>query len=191
MLATFLQAEEFIQALYILAFTLFIVGLRGVTSPATARRGNMTAAVGMAIAVVATLLIPETGDFGLIALGVAIGTIIGVPAARSVQMTQMPQMVALFNGVGGGAVALIAWAEFRRSGGDLPLEEMIPILFAAIVGSISFWGSNIAFAKLQEILPGKPISLPGQQFVNGALLLVAIGCAVAIAAGSELSLIHI
>jgi len=191
MLATFLQDEEFIQALYILAFTLFIVGLRGVTSPATARRGNMTAAVGMAIAVVATLLIPETGDFGLIALGVAIGTIIGVPAARSVQMTQMPQMVALFNGVGGGAVALIAWAEFRRSGGDLPLEEMIPILFAAIVGSISFWGSNIAFAKLQEILPGKPISLPGQQFVNGALLLVAIGCAVAIAAGSETELLFI
>ena len=191
MLATFLQAEEFIQALYILAFTLFIIGLRGVTSPATARRGNMTAAVGMAIAVVATLLIPETGDFGLIALGVAIGTIIGVPAARSVQMTQMPQMVALFNGVGGGAVALIAWAEFRRSGGDLPLEEMIPILFAAIVGSISFWGSNIAFAKLQEILPGKPISLPGQQFVNGALLLVAIGCAVAIAAGSETELLFI
>jgi len=191
MLATFLQAEEFIQALYIVAFTLFIVGLRQVTSPATARRGNMTAAVGMAIAVVATLLIPETGDFGLIALGVAIGTIIGVPAARSVQMTQMPQMVALFNGVGGGAVALIAWAEFRRSGGDLPLEEMIPILFAAIVGSISFWGSNIAFAKLQEILPGKPISLPGQQFVNGALLLVAIGCAVAIAAGSETELLFI
>ncbi len=191
MLATFLQNEQFIQALYILSFTLFIIGLRGVTSPATARRGNMTAAVGMAIAVVATLLIPETGDFGLIALGVAIGTIIGVPAARSVQMTQMPQMVALFNGVGGGAVALIAWAEFRRSGGDLPLEEMIPILFAAIVGSISFWGSNIAFAKLQEILPGKPISLPGQQFVNGALLLVAIGCAVAIAAGSGAELLFI
>ncbi len=191
MLATFLQDEEFIQALYILAFTLFIVGLRGVTSPATARRGNMTAAVGMAIAVVATLLIPETGDFALIALGIAIGTVIGIPAARSVQMTQMPQMVALFNGVGGGAVALIAWAEFRRSGGDLPLEEMIPILFAAIVGSISFWGSNIAFAKLQEILPGKPISLPGQQFVNGALLLVAIGCAVAIAAGSEAELLFI
>ena len=191
MLATFLQAEEFIQALYIVAFTLFIVGLRQVTSPATARRGNMIAAIGMAIAVVATLLIPETGDFGLIALGVGIGALIGVPAARSVQMTQMPQMVALFNGVGGGAVALIAWAEFRRSGGDLPLEEMIPILFAAIVGSISFWGSNIAFAKLQELLPGKPISLPGQQFVNGALLLIAVGCAVAIAAGAESELLFI
>ena len=191
MLATFLQDAEFIQVLYIVAFTLFIVGLRGVTSPATARRGNVIAAVGMAVAVVATLLIPKVGDFGLIALGVAIGTAIGIPAARAVKMTQMPQMVALFNGVGGGAVALIAWAEFRRAAGDLPLEELIPILFAAIIGSISFWGSNIAFGKLQEILPGKPIQLPGQQFVNGALLLVAVACAVIIAAGSKSELLFI
>jgi NAD(P) transhydrogenase subunit beta len=100
-------------------------------------------------------------------------------------MTAMPQMVALFNGVGGGAVALVAWAEFRHAGGDIPLEEMIPILFSAIIGSVSFWGSNIAFAKLQEILPGRPIMLPGQTFINAALLLVAVGCAVAIAAGEE------
>ncbi|MDQ3647391.1 MAG: NAD(P)(+) transhydrogenase (Re/Si-specific) subunit beta [Actinomycetota bacterium] len=191
MLATFLQDESFIQVLYVVAFSLFIVGLRDVTSPATARRGNMIAAGGMALAVVATLLIPEVGDFGLIALGVAIGTAIGVPAARVVQMTQMPQMVALFNGVGGGAVALIAWAEFRRAGADQPLDVLIPILFAAIIGSISFWGSNIAFGKLQAILPGKPISLPGQQFVNGALLLIAVGCAVAIAAGAESELLFI
>jgi NAD(P) transhydrogenase subunit beta len=110
---------------------------------------------------------------------------VGVPAARRVQMTQMPQMVALFNGVGGGAVALISWAEFRDAGGNLASQTLIPILFAAIIGSISFWGSNIAFGKLQEILPGRPIQLPGQQFVNLALLLVAVGSAVAIAAGSE------
>jgi proton-translocating NAD(P)+ transhydrogenase subunit beta len=187
----FYQKPDFIQAMYIVAFTLFILGLRQVTSPKTARRGNVTAAVGMAVAVIATLLIPEVGDYGLIALGVGIGTAIGIPAARSVQMTQMPQMVALFNGVGGGAVALIAWAEFRKSGGDLPLETGIPILFAAIIGSISFWGSNIAFGKLQEILPGRPIQLPGQQFVNAALLLIAVGCAVAIAAGSESELLFI
>jgi NAD(P) transhydrogenase subunit beta len=114
-----------------------------------------------------------------------IGTAIGIPAARNVRMTAMPQMVALFNGVGGGAVALVAWAEFRHAGGDIPLEEMIPILFSAIIGSVSFWGSNIAFAKLQEILPGRPIMLPGQTFINAALLLVAVGCAVAIAAGEE------
>ena len=82
----------------------------------------------------------------------AIGTAVGIPAARSVKMTAMPQMVALFNGVGGGAVALISLVEFREAGGDLELEALIPILFAAIIGSISFWGSNIAFLKLQETL---------------------------------------
>jgi NAD(P) transhydrogenase subunit beta len=100
-------------------------------------------------------------------------------------MTAMPQMVALFNGVGGGAVALISWAEFRESGGDLPTDVAIPLVFAAIVGSVSFWGSNIAFGKLQEILPGRPIQLPAQRVLNGAFALVAVGCAVTIAAGSE------
>ena len=134
------------------------------TTRARARRGNMVAAAGMAVAVVATLLDERVGDYGLIALGIVLGTAVGVPAARSVKMTAMPQMVALFNGVGGGAVALIAWAEFRDSGATCPTDVIIPLVFAAIVGSISFWGSNIAFGKLQEILPGRPIQLPGQQF---------------------------
>jgi NAD(P) transhydrogenase subunit beta len=184
-LATFLQDPDFIRVLYIVAFICFIYGLRLLNHPRTARRGNVVAAVGMGFAVIATLLIEQVGDYGLIALGVVVGTAIGIPAARNVKMTAMPQMVALFNGVGGGAVALISWAEFREAGGDLPTETIIPILFAAIVGSISFWGSNIAFGKLQEVLPGRPIQLPGQQFVNGGLLLVAVGCAVAIATGSE------
>jgi NAD(P) transhydrogenase subunit beta len=184
-LATFLQDPDLIQSLYIAAFICFILGLRLLNHPRSARQGNLVAAVGMAFAVVATLLIEEVGDYGLIALGIAVGTAVGIPAARNVRMTAMPQMVALFNGVGGGAVALISWAEFRESGGDLPTETMIPILFAAIIGSISFWGSNIAFGKLQELIPGRPIQLPGQQFVNGGLLLVAVGCAVAIATGSE------
>jgi H+-translocating NAD(P) transhydrogenase subunit beta len=182
---SFFQDPDLIRVLYIVAFVCFIMGLHYLNSPRTAKRGNTVAAVGMAIAVIATLLIESVGDYGLIVLGIAIGTAVGVPAARQVKMTAMPQMVALFNGVGGGAVALIAWAEFRSAGGDLPMETLIPILLAAIIGSISFWGSNIAFGKLQEILPGRPIQLPGQQFVNGALLLVAVGCAVAIAAGSE------
>ena len=186
--ASFLQDPDFIRFLYIVAFVLFILGLRGVTHPTTARRGNHIAAVGMGIAVVATLLIEEVGDYGLIAVGVVLGTAVGVPAARQVKMTAMPQMVALFNGVGGGAVALISYVEYRDAlelGGNPALETLIPILFAAIVGSVSFWGSNIAFGKLQEILPGKPIVMPGQQFVNLALLLVAVGAAVAIAAGAE------
>ena len=186
--ASFLQDPDLIRTLYIVAFVLFILGMRQLTKPTTARRGNITAAVGMAIAVVATLLIEEVGDYGLIVLGIDIGTAVGVPAARQVKMTAMPQMVALFNGVGGGAVALISWAEYRDAldvGANPELQTLVPILFAAIIGSISFWGSNIAFAKLQELLPGKPIAVPGQQFVNLGLLVVAVGAAVAIAAGAE------
>jgi NAD(P) transhydrogenase subunit beta len=189
---SFFQEHDFIQALYLVSVIFFILGLRGLAGPKTAPTGNKIAAVGMLIAVVATLLIPHViqdgGDVALIAGGILLGTAVGVPAARNVKMTAMPQMVALFNGVGGGAVALIAWAEYRRrfpgSGGELwDQKAQIPSLFAAIIGSISFWGSNIAFGKLQEILPGRPIRLPGQQVINGALALIAVGSAVALAAG--------
>jgi H+-translocating NAD(P) transhydrogenase subunit beta len=193
--ASFLTDPDFIRVLYIAAFACFIFGLRLLNHPRTARRGNMIAAVGMAIAVVATLLLDFVGDYWLIAVGVAIGTAVGIPAARSVRMTAMPQMVALFNGVGGGAVALISFVEYREAlehtAVNPELEQLIPILFAAIVGSISFWGSNIAFGKLQEIIPGRPIQLPGQQFVNIGLLAVALGSAIAIAAGTESELLFL
>src|ERR671920_1863398 len=145
-----MSRSDVIDLLYIVAFAMFITGLRMLRGPRTAVRGNQVAAVGMAIAVFATLLTPGVGDWPLIVVGVAIGTAIGIPAARSVKMTAMPQMVALFNGVGGGAVALISLVEFRE-GEDIPLEALIPIVFAAIIGSISFWGSNVAFSKLQEL----------------------------------------
>jgi NAD(P) transhydrogenase subunit beta len=186
--ATFLQDPDFIRSLYIVAFALFILDLRLMNHPRTARKGNVLGAVGMGIAVIATLLIKSVGDYGLIVLGIAIGTAVGVPAARSVKMTAMPQMVALFNGVGGGAVALISFVEYREAlavGGNPELDALIPGLFAAIIGSISFWGSNIAFGKLQEIIPGRPIQLPGQQFINIGLLAVCVGCATAIASGTE------
>ena len=163
--------------------------MRQLTKPSTARRGNMIAAVGMAFAVAGALL--DARDRRLRpdrARHRRSARSIGVPAARQVKMTAMPQMVALFNGVGGGAVALISWAEYRHAlefGGNPALETLIPILFAAIIGSVSFWGSNVAFGKLQELIPGRPIGVPGQQFVNLALLLVAVGAAVAIAAGAE------
>jgi NAD(P) transhydrogenase subunit beta len=187
-IATFLTDTNFRSVLYIVAFGLFIYGLSGLTGPKTAVRGNRIAAVGMAVAIVATLLMSHLHNVGLIVLGIVLGTIIGVPAARRVKMTQMPQMVALFNGVGGGAVALIAWVEFRKSGGfaDVPTYVAIFSVFAAIIGSVSFWGSNIAFAKLQELLPGKPISIgPAQQPVNFLLLAAAAACGVAIVAGSH------
>ncbi len=188
---SFFQDSHFIAALYIVAFTLFIIGLRGLAGPRTAPMGNRLAAVGMFIAFIATLLIEHViksgSDVALMAGGIIVGTAIGIPAARGVRMTAMPQMVALFNGVGGGAVALIAWVEYRRrfpEGGELwSAKSEIPSLFAAIVGSISFWGSNIAFGKLQEILPGRPIQLPGQRYVNGVLGLIAISSAVVLASG--------
>jgi NAD(P) transhydrogenase subunit beta len=186
--ASFITDPNFRYVLYIISFSLFIYGLSGLTGPKTAVRGNRIAAVGMAIAIIATLLVPHVHNIGLIILGIAIGTAVGVPAARNVKMTQMPQMVALFNGVGGGAVALIAWVEFRESGGfaDVPTYVAIFSCFAAIVGSVSFWGSNIAFAKLQELISGRPISIgPLQTPVNAALGLVAIACGTAIVAGSH------
>jgi NAD(P) transhydrogenase subunit beta len=184
----FLQSQNFIDACYIVAFSLFIYGMSGLTGPRTAVRGNKIAAVGMLIAIVATLLTPHvlsgSSTPWLIALGLVIGTAVGVPAARNVKMTAMPQMVALFNGVGGGAVAIIAWIEYRHAfGGSYALKSEIPSLFAAIVGSISFWGSNIAFGKLQEILPGRPIKLPGQSIINMALFAVCVVSAVVLAAG--------
>src|SRR5438270_13471440 len=185
MLATiFLQRQNFIDALYIVAFSLFIYGMSGLTGPRTAVRGNKIAAVGMAVAVIATLLTPHVWSGSstpwLIVLGLGLGTAVGVPAARNVHMTAMPQMVALFNGVGGGAAALVSWVEFRDTGGFAhaigshagePTYVAVFSLFAAIGGPVPFRGSNIAFGKLQEILPGRPITLGRpQQVVNFALL---------------------
>src|ERR1700759_388087 len=166
-------------ALYIVSFSLFIFGLKQGTHPTTAKRGNQIAAVGMAVAIVTTLLLDGIGNWGLIALGLGIGTAVGVIASIRVQMTEMPQMVALYNGVGGGAVALIAWSELRHGisgidSGDIasiPLEELIPTLFAGVVGSVSFWGSNIPFPKLRDPIRTKPLSVPGQQVINGVLLI--------------------
>src|ERR1700736_5725554 len=186
--------SDLITVLYVIAFALFIHGLMGLTGPRTAVRGNVTAAVGMLIAIVATLLTPGMRNWWLILLGLVLGPLVGVPSARRVKMTAMPQMVALFNGVGGGAVALVAWVEFRDSHGYATVAGYVAVtsLFAAIVGSVSFWGSLIAFGKLQEVLPGKPITVGrAQQPLNAALLLVAVGCAVAIGLGQRSELLII
>jgi proton-translocating NAD(P)+ transhydrogenase subunit beta len=167
-------------ALYIVSFSLFIIGIKRGTHPSTAKQGNLVAAAGMAVAVVTTLLLDGMGNWGLIAIGLAAGSAIGFVASVRVQMTEMPQMVALYNGVGGGAVALIAWSELRHGialGGDIPLEELIPTLLAAVIGSVSFWGSNIAFAKLQDLIPTRPLAIPGQQVINAVLLIgIAAAC---------------
>jgi len=184
-----------VDALYILAFSLFIYGLSGLTGPKTAVRGNWIAAIGMGIAVVATLIkIRDTAPINwiLIVAGLAIGVILGVPPAKKTKMTAMPQLVALFNGVGGGTVALIAWSEFIETKGfsEFKPEQsptialVVGSLFAAIIGSVSFWGSLVAFAKLQETIIPKNVE---KAFVKGAkvfqaanivLLLVAVAVAV-------------
>jgi NAD(P) transhydrogenase subunit beta len=166
--------------LYIVAFGMFIYGMSGLTGPRTAVRGNKIAAAGMAVAVAATLLRVEH-NWALIVVGLAVGAALGVPSARKVKMTAMPQMVALFNGVGGGAVALIAWSEFRTTDAFTGTagNVVIPSMFAALVGSVSFWGSLIAFGKLQEVLPSRPMGLGrAQQAVNLLLLAAAVALAV-------------
>ncbi|MFD4355416.1 NAD(P)(+) transhydrogenase (Re/Si-specific) subunit beta [Nocardia sp. NPDC058519] len=184
-----------VNGLYIVAFSMFIYGLMGLTGPKTAVRGNQIAAVGMGLAVVATLISVRHAallNWILIAGGLIVGVALGVPPAIRTKMTEMPQLVAAFNGVGGGTVALIAWAEFVDSAGFSQLHEeptvhiIIGSLFAAVIGSISFWGSIIAFAKLQEILSGKPIGIGRlQQPLNLLLLLGAIVCAVVIGLGAD------
>ncbi len=183
MTAIVVSLPNYVQLLYIVAFALLIYGMSGLTDPRKAVRGNRIAAVGMGVALVATLVIPHIGNWGLIALGIAVGTAVGVPAARMVKMTAMPQMVALFNGVGGGAVALISWVEFRDSGGYSGDPKYVAVfsLLAAVIGSVSFWGSNIAFGKLQGIVPGNPISIGRyQQYLNMVLLAGALACAFAV-----------
>ena len=184
LLAVLKPGGDAATALYIVAFSLFIIGLKRGTHPTSAKQGNMIAAVGMAVAVATTLLLDGMGNWGLIVIGLAVGSAIGFVASVRVQMTEMPQMVALYNGVGGGAVALIAWSELRHGislGGDIPLEELIPTLLAAVIGSVSFWGSNIAFAKLQDLIPTRPLSVPGQQVINAVLLVGIVAACVDIA----------
>lgn len=168
--------QVWIDAAYLLAAVLFILGLRYLSHPRTARRGNQIAALGMAIALAAT--IPQLHNYAWIVVGVIVGGVIGVAGARLVQMTQMPQMVALFNGVGGGAAALVSTADYLRGGGHEGFGVLFPIIFSGVVGSASFAGSMIAFLKLQEWMTGRPMTYPGQQLVNGLIGLVIVGLAI-------------
>jgi NAD(P) transhydrogenase subunit beta len=188
MLAVLEPGSSGVQFLYLAAVVLFIFGVRRGTHPTTAKQGNLIAAVGMAIAVATTLLLDGIGNWGLIVAGIAIGTAVGVVASIRVQMTAMPQMVALYNGVGGGAIALISWAELREAlhlGHGLELETLIPIMLSAVIGSISFWGSNIAFAKLQDLIPTRPLKVPGQQVLNALLLVGVVAACVSLAIDNE------
>ena len=174
-----------LQALaYLVAAVLFILGLGQLSSPRGARNGNFTAALGMVIALGATIpaLHYTTAGVEIIAIGVVIGVIVGTVGARLVRMTAIPQMVALFNGVGGGAAALVALSELLHLGSQPPFSESFPSVFSIVIGSISFAGSMVAFAKLQELMTGTPITYAGQQIVNLVLAVLIVGFAIAVLA---------
>jgi NAD(P) transhydrogenase subunit beta len=170
---------------YLVTGICFIIGLKFLSSPAHAKRGNTLAAIGMVIAVAATLF-DQIVTWPILIVGGLVGAAIGLFSARAVKMTAMPQMVALFNGAGGGAAALVAAGEFLKISelGSATPADMIPIVLSVIIGSISFSGSLIAFAKLQEIMPGRPLTYPGQQIVNALIALSVAGLAVWLAMGN-------
>jgi H+-translocating NAD(P) transhydrogenase subunit beta len=173
---------------WLVTIVCFILALRFLSHPRTARRGNLIGAVGMLIAVVVTFAQKEIDSWWEIAVGMVIGGAFGAVAARRVRMTAMPQMVALFNGVGGGAAALISLAEFHNRAPDpgrLHGDISTAIVLSALIGSISFAGSMVAFAKLQELIQGRPIVYPGQQLLNGLLLAALVAGGIALVAGAE------
>ena len=179
--------ESIIAGAYIVSAVLFIFGLKRLSSPATARSGNQLAAFGMVLALTATLLDRQILSFGTIAIGMIVGAAVGTYFARTVQMTAMPQMVALFNGMGGATAALVSVAEYirlARTSDTIAAGESTSIVLGTVIGAISFTGSLIAFGKLQEILPGKPVQFPLQKLLNGLLLLAIIALGVAIVIGN-------
>jgi NAD(P) transhydrogenase subunit beta len=156
----------------------FIMALKGLSAPKTARRGNLIGAFGATVATVIVFFDPaiEEGHNTLLIIGaIAFGVVVGVPAARKIQMTQMPQLVALFNGVGGGAAALVAIVEYLNLGDNASFGEVLATVFTVLVGSVSFSGSIITFLKLQELMTTRPVVFPGGRFVIAATLAGALG----------------
>jgi H+-translocating NAD(P) transhydrogenase subunit beta len=168
------SAEEL---LYLLAAVPFIVGLKWLNKPDTARRGNLVSGIGMAIAIVVTLVDRAIVSYAVVAAGIVVGSALGLWMARAVKMTQMPQMVALLNGFGGAASFVVSGAEFLRAaslGERVAIGTGISIQLGTLIGAVTFTGSVVAFAKLQELMPGKPISFPGQNIVNLLVFLAVL-----------------
>ncbi|ASK33918.1 NAD(P)(+) transhydrogenase (Re/Si-specific) subunit beta [Alloalcanivorax mobilis] len=163
-------SQNWIDIAYLIAAVLFVLGIKGLTKPKTAVRGNLLAATGMGVACVITLLHHDIVSYGTIIAGVVIGGVIGAVMAKKVQMTSMPQMVALLNGFGGGASFAVAAAEFYR-GGYPDTVGIIAAGLAVLIGAVTLTGSLVAFAKLQELIDGKPLGFPGMKAVNAVLLL--------------------
>ena len=171
--------------LYLIAAVFFILALRGLSSPRTARRGNLVGAFGALLAVITVFLSARLDNIPWIIGAIAVGTAVAAPVARRVQMTQMPQLVALFNGVGGGAAALVALLELGHTADPW---VRLAIVFTLLVGAVSFAGSGVTFAKLQELMTTRPVVFPGLPVVMAAVLLAAVGAAVAVVLTGSLPL---
>jgi NAD(P) transhydrogenase subunit beta len=181
-------SNDVTNLVYLVTIVSFILALRFLSKPATARRGNQIGAAGMLVAIAVTFANSRVVSYWEIVVGMIIGGAFGAVAARRVKMTAMPQMVALFNGVGGGAAALISLAEFHNiapSPGRLQRDIAISLVLSALIGSISFTGSLVAFSKLQELLRGRPITYPGQKLGNLLLFAACVAAGVVIVAGYE------
>lgn len=173
------------SVLYLTAAVCFILALRGLSSPRTARRGNLVGALGALIAVVTVFLSARLENIPWILAAIAVGSAVATPVARRVKMTQMPQLVALFNGVGGGAAALVALLELAHA--EDPWVR-VAIVFTLLVGAVSFAGSGVTFAKLQELMTTRPVVFPGLPVVMAVVLLAAVAAAVAVVLTAALPL---
>ena len=171
---------------YLVAAVCFILALKGLSSPRSARRGNHLGAVGAFIALAVTFVVYEVRNLVWILAAIVLGTVVGVLFARRVAMTAMPQLVALFNGVGGGAAALVALLELSEESQTTP--RLVAVAFTVLVGAVSFSGSAVTFAKLQELMTGRPIVFRGGQFVSAAVLVTAAALVVAVAGTGSVTL---
>ena len=170
--------EKFVDITYLIAAVSFIYGLKMLSHPKTARNGNIIASIGMLIAILATVSLGTDLDFTMIIIAMTIGSIIGAFFAIRVEMTQMPQLVAIFNGFGGGASALVASSEFLKTQGsnvDPSIFLIVSITLSILIGTLTFTGSFIAFGKLQGLVTTKPVTFPGQQILNAILAARRIG----------------
>ena len=167
-----MDKKIFIDIAYLLSAVSFIYGLKMLSHPKTARNGNMIASLGMLVAIVTTVFLGTNLDIKLIAAAMLIGSVVGAFFAVRVQMTQMPQLVAIFNGFGGGASALVASAEFLKAGADASMVLVVSITLSVLVGTLTFTGSFVAFGKLQGLITTKPVTFPGQQILNALLAIV-------------------
>jgi NAD(P) transhydrogenase subunit beta len=172
-----------LTAIYLLSAACFILALKALSSPRHARYGNLVGVAGMIVAVALTFLVQRPGHDWVIGAGMGLGALVAVPTARKVPMTGIPQMVAIFNGVGGAAAAVISLSEYLHDlPSGVPAQKGVEVLFALVVGCLSFAGSMVAFAKLQELMTGRPVLYPGQQVVNGliGLAVVALGVVIVV-----------